>query len=75
MATKRQTKERVQSSPSLFPELEGGAYGGSLNAAKKPRRRLNSSQVGKWKGKELTSRERQNKRLWATLYPTQKEIK
>ena len=74
MATKKQAKERVQNYPSLFPELEGGSYGG-LNDAKKPRRRLNSSQVGKWKGKELTSRERQNKRLWATLYPTQKEIK
>jgi hypothetical protein len=74
MATKRQTKERVQSSPSLFPELEGGAYGGSLNAAKKPRRRLSSSQVGKWTGKEETSREKRNRRLWASLYPTPKEI-
>ena len=72
MATKRQAKERVQNYPSLFPELEGGAYGGSLNAAKKPRRRLSSSQVGKWTGKEETSREKRNRRLWASLYPTPK---
>ena len=70
MATKKQAKEPIQNYPSLFPELEGGTYGGSLSAQRKPRRRLNSSQVGNWKGKEETFRERRNRKLWASLYPT-----
>lgn len=72
MATKRQTKEGVQTYPSLFPELDGRAYGGSLSTPKKPRRTLRSSQVGNYKGKEETSREKRNRRLWASLYPTPK---
>lgn len=72
MATKKQAEERVQNYPSLFPELEGGAYGGSLSTHKKPRRKPNSYQVGNYKGKEETSREKQNRRLWASLYPTPK---
>ena len=75
MATKRKAKERVQNYPDLFPELGAGTYGGSLNAKKQPRRALNSSQVGKWTGKEETSRQKQNRRVWATLFPTPKEIK
>ena len=70
MATK--TKKEVPNYPSLFPELEGGAYGGSLNTQKEPRRRLNSSQVGNYKGKEKTSREKRNRKLWDTLYPIPK---
>ena len=72
MATKKQAKERVQNYPSLFPELEADTYGGSLNPSKKPRRRLNASQVGNYKDKQLTSREKRNTRLWASLYPTPK---
>ena len=66
------TKKQVANYPSLFPELEGGSYGGSLSTTKKPRRRLNSSQVGNYKGKVETSREKQNRQLWASLYPTPK---
>ena len=71
MATKGKITERVQNYPSLFPELEGGnTNGGSPKASKKPRRRLKSNKVGKYKEKQQTSRERQNGRLWASLYPT-----
>ena len=72
MAAKRKASERVQNYPSLFPELEGGSYG-VLNTPQKPRRRLNGYQVDNYKGKELTSRERRNKKLWASLYPTPKD--
>ena len=73
MAAKKQTKERVQDYPDLFQELEGErTYGGSLNTHKKPRRRLKGSQVVNCKGKKLTSREKRNGKLWATLYPTPK---
>ena len=70
MAARRKAQERVQNYPSLFPELEGEAYGGSLNPTKKPRRGLKSSQGYNYKGKEPTSREKRNTRLWASLYPT-----
>ena len=53
MAAKRTAKERVQNYPSLFPELEADTFGGSLNPTKKPRRRLNASQVGNYKGKRV----------------------
>jgi hypothetical protein len=73
MATKGKITERVQNYPSLFPELEeGNTYGGSLNAHKKPRRRLNSYQVGRYKDSGKTSLEKRNEKLWATLYPTPK---
>ena len=73
MATKREAKKRIPNYPSLFPELEGGAaYEDSLNASKKPRRRLNSYKVGRYKDTNQTSRERRNKKLWASLYPTPK---
>ena len=59
--------------PSLFPEQEGGAaYEDSLNASKKPRRRLNSYKVGRYKDTKQTSREKRNKTLWASLYPNPK---
>ena len=67
------TKKRVQNYLSLFPELEGGAYGGSLSTTKKPRRTLNSPQVGNYKGKEETSRERRNREAWDILFPTPKK--
>jgi hypothetical protein len=73
MATKGKITERVQNYPSLFPELEGEAYGGSLNAHKKPRRRTCKPQPWKGKGKELTSREKRNSKLWAILYPISKK--
>ena len=38
-----------------------------------PRRKRNSPQVGKYKGSEVSSRERRNKQLWESLYPTQKK--
>jgi hypothetical protein len=65
--------ERVKNYPSLFPELEEGrAYGKSLNTQKKPRRRVYSPQMWRGKGKEQTSREKSNKKLWDSLYPTPK---
>ena len=72
MLMEKKRSERVENYPDLFPELGGGTYGESLNTKKKPRRGLNSSQVGKWTGKEETSREKRNRRLWASLYPTPK---
>ena len=72
MAAKRKASERVQNYPSLFPELDGGTYGGSISTSKNPRRRLNGCQTGCYKGKELTSRERRNRKLWASLYPVSK---
>jgi hypothetical protein len=72
MAAKRTIKERVQN--NLFPELEEDTFGGSLNPSKTPRRSLNASQVGNYKGKEPTSREKRNKSLWASLYPTPKSV-
>ena len=73
MATKGEITERVQNYPSLFPELEEeNTYGGSPNAQKKPRRKLNSYQVGGNKDSGKTSREKRNEKLWATLYPTPK---
>ena len=74
MLMERKRSERVENYPDLFPELGGGTYGGSLNAKKKPRRTLKSSQVGKWTGKEETSRQKRNRKAWASLYPTPKEI-
>jgi len=70
MATKKQAEERVQNYPSLFPELEGGTYGGILKATKEPRRRLNASRAGKWTGNKKTSRQRRNRKAWESLYPT-----
>ena len=70
MATKRKAKERVQNYPDLFGELEGISFGGSLSTTNKARRSRNASQVHNWKGREQSSRERRNTRLWDTLYPT-----
>ena len=72
MATKKQAEERVQNYPSLFPELDGVAYVGSLNSNKKPRRRFKGYQVRNYKGKSETSREKRNKELWTNLYPDPK---
>lgn len=38
------------------------------------RRKRNSTQVGKYKGMEASSRERRNIQLWESLYPTQKKV-
>ena len=38
------------------------------------RRRRNSTQAGKYKGREVSSRERRNIQLWESLYPTQKKV-
>ena len=75
MAIKKQTKERVQNYPDLFPELGGVTCGECLNAKNKPRRTLKSSQAGTWTGKEKTSRQKRNRKAWASLFPTPKEIK
>lgn len=70
MATKRKAEKRVPNYPSFFDELtDTGAE--SLNKGSiEARRSRRFPKVGKWKGKEKSSRERRNTSLWESLYPT-----
>ena len=82
MAIKKQVKKRVPNYPDLFGELsdtgEATSFFGASSTdggTNKARRSQNSPKVGKWKGNRIESRERQNKKLWETLYPTQNKTK
>ena len=44
-----------------------------LETGIEPRRSQNYHQVGKYTGANIKSRERRNKQLWESLYPTQKK--
>ena len=69
MAAKRKIKERVQNYCSLFPEL-GAEYGSSHTPPKKTNGSHQKPQAGKRKGAAPSSRERRNKRLWESLFPS-----
>lgn len=78
MAIKKQVKKRVPNYPDLFSELtDTGAASSSIlgtenldGGIKEARRSQSLQKVDNWKGREQSSRERQNKKLWETLYPT-----
>ena len=74
MAIKKQVKERVPDYPDLFSELtDTGAASSSILGTEnsiEARRSQSLQKTDNWKGREQSSRERQNKRLWETLYPT-----
>ena len=77
MAIKKQTKERVPDYPDLFSELTDTEAASSIlgienldGGAKEARRSQSLQKADNWKGREVSSRERQNRRLWETLYPT-----
>ncbi len=67
------TAKKQIKSLNLFPDMEVETYGGSLNASNKPRRGLKKHNIGKYKEREGTAREKRNKKLWANLYPTPKK--
>lgn len=76
MAIKKQVKERVPDYPDLFSELTDTGAASSIlgtenldGGIKEARRSQSLQKVDNWKGREQSSRERQNKRLWETLYP------
>lgn len=46
-----------------------------LETGIEPRRSQNFHQVGKYTGANIKSRERRNKQLWESLYPTQNKTK
>ena len=73
MAIKKQVKKRVPNYPDLFSELtDTGAASSILGNENsiEARRSQSLQKTDNWKGREQSSRERQNKRLWETLYPT-----
>lgn len=74
MAIKKQVKERVPDYPDLFSELtDTGAASSSILGTEnsiEARRSQSLQKTDNWKGREQSSRERQNKRLWEMLYPT-----
>ena len=73
MAIKKQVKKRVPNYPDLFSELtDTGAASSILENENtiEARRSRDLQKADNWKGREQSSRERQNKRLWETLYPT-----
>ena len=73
MAIKKQVKERVPDYPDLFSELtDTGAASSILGNENsiEARRSQSLQKTDNWKGREQSSRERQNKKLWETLYPT-----
>ena len=77
MAIKTNTKERVPDYPSMFGELAeadpSGEEGASLSTSKEARRGSFSLRKDKRKPTERESREKRNKGLWETLYPTPKK--
>ena len=75
MATKRKAKERVQNYPDLFEGIEGIAYGGSLSTTKNTHTGAKPNKGYNYKGKEKTSREKRNMKLWDTLYPTSTKLR
>lgn len=78
MAIKKQVKKRVPNYPDLFSELtDTGAASSILGNEKsiEARRSQSLQKTDNWKGREQSSRERQNKKLWETLYPTQNKTK
>ena len=73
MAIKKQVKKRVPDYPDLFSELtDTGAASSILGNENsiEARRSQSLQKTDNWKGREQSSRERQNKKLWETLYPT-----
>lgn len=73
MAIKKQVKKRVPNYPDLFSELtDTGAASSILGNENsiEARRSQSMQKTDNWKGREQSSRERQNKKLWETLYPT-----
>ncbi len=82
MATKRKAQERVQNYPSLFREELGAmclentepSVWGDLKPPhpKKARRNSKTFGAGSRKGEPMSSREKRNSKLWASLYPTPK---
>ena len=73
MAIKKQVKKRVPNYPDLFSELtDTGAASSILGNENsiEARRSQSLQKTNNWKGREQSSRERQNKKLWETLYPT-----
>ncbi len=73
MAIKKQVKKRVPNYPDLFSELtDTGAASSILGNENsiEARRSQSLQKTDNWKGREQSSRERQNKKLWETLYPT-----
>lgn len=73
MAIKKQVKERVPDYPDLFSELTDTEAASSILGNEnsiEARRSQSLQKTDNWKGREQSSRERQNKRLWETLYPT-----
>lgn len=73
MAIKKQVKKRVPNYPDLFSELtDTGAASSILGNENsiEARRSQSMQKTDNWKGREQSSRERQNKKLWEMLYPT-----
>ena len=70
MAIKKQVKKRVPNYPDLFSELTDTGAASSILGNENARRSRDLQKADNWKGREQSSRERQNKRLWETLYPT-----
>lgn len=78
MAIKKQVKKRVPNYPDLFSELtDTGAASSILGNENsiEARRSQSLQKTNNWKGREQSSRERQNKKLWETLYPTPNKTK
>ena len=78
MAIKKQVKKRVPNYPDLFSELtDTGAASSILGNENsiEARRSQSMQKTDNWKGREQSSRERQNKKLWEKLYPTQNKTK
>lgn len=70
MATKREAEKRIPNYPNLFGDLEETTVKKSPKTSKTPRRGHKTFKVGSWKGKDTKSQQKQNKRLWETLYPS-----